>query len=264
MNQSLVAAARISELLGENTMWHSVEVVASTGSTNADLVRAAREGASAGRVLIAREQTTGRGRRIRSWASPPERSIAMSILVEPALPMERWGWLSLIAGLAVTEALESLAGTSASVQLKWPNDVLINEKKICGILSEAVPNATANKAVVGLGVNISLRRDELPVPTATSLLLEGLTQDQNAVAAAILDRFQQRYEQWQRSGSVREAYAARCTSLGRALRISVSEDSFVEGRGHGIDADGRLLVATAAGIEAFAVGDVVHAGMARH
>lgn len=245
-------------------MWRDISVVARTGSTNADLAQAARDGTPAGRVLIAREQAAGRGRRARSWTSPPDTSIALSVLLEPTPPIQRWSWLSLVAGLAVTEALDLLAGPGTEVQLKWPNDVLVNEKKVCGILSEAVPNPAGDKAVVGLGINVSLRRDQLPVPTATSLLLEGVTQDQNAVAAAVLTRFQHHYEQWQRSGSLHEAYAARCASVGRALRISVSENSFVEGRGHGIDADGRLLVATAKGIEAFAVGDVVHAGMARH
>lgn len=254
----LVEADRVRELLDPETMWHTVDVVARTGSTNADLARLARQSAGEGQVLIAREQVAGRGRRARTWASPPDTSISVSVLLEPRAPLEKWGWLSLLTGLAVTEALEELA-EEPKVQLKWPNDVLVNDKKVCGILSEAIPDPGGDKAVVGFGLNIALTAEQLPVPTATSLLLEGMTQDQNVVAAAVLRSFEHHYRNWQAHGSLRDAYQQRCASVGRELRIDVNEDRSVTGGGYGVDEDGRLLVTTDKGIESFAVGDVVHA-----
>lgn len=242
-------------------MWHHVDVVASTGSTNADLAAAARAGAEPGRVLVAGEQTAGRGRRARQWVSPPNTSISMSLLLAPAQPVENWGWLSLLAGLAVADALEELAPEPGRVELKWPNDVLIGGGKVCGILSEHVPTRCGSRAVVGMGINVGLEAHQLPVAGATSLLLEGWPQDHAAVVAAVLRHFQRHFRQFEAAGHLRGEYAARCASIGTPLTITVTEDQVVHGTGHGVDASGCLQVATAGGIRSFAVGDVVHASM---
>lgn len=252
-------AAAVTAALGPSTSWREVQVVASTGSTNADLAAAARAGAAAGVVLVASEQTAGRGRRDRTWASPAGKSVAISVLLQPGPPFPQWGWLSLLAGMAVSSALGELAPGPDGVELKWPNDVLVGGRKVCGILSEVVQRADGACAVVGMGLNISLEEDELPVPTATSLALEGIRVDQSLAVAGVLRHFERHYARWQETGNLRAEYEARCSSVGAPLQVVVDERRTVSGLGHGVDDDGRLLVDTGSGIEAFAAGDVVHA-----
>lgn len=261
MTRKPIDAEAVLGRLGSGSIFSHVDALASTGSTNADLAAAAHAGAAPGLVLVAGEQTAGRGRRARHWASPAGGSISMSMLLLPAQPVARWGWLSLLAGLSVADALERLAPEPGSVELKWPNDVLIRGRKVCGILSEHVPAPRGSFAVVGLGINVGLEREHLPVPTATSLRLEGWPQDHEAVVSEVLQAFQGHYRTWEATGTLRPAYGTRCASIGTPLRITVTEDHVVEGVGHGVDDEGRLLVATGRGVQAFAVGDVVHARM---
>ena len=126
------------ELVRPGSLWRSIQVVAQTGSTNADLAAAARSGAAtAGSVLATGYQTAGRGRRDRRWSAPPGTSVAVSLLVAPHdVPTDRWGWLPLLAGLAVVEGLRRI--TPVDVTLKWPNDVMAGDRKLCGILAERV------------------------------------------------------------------------------------------------------------------------------
>ncbi|WP_345713276.1 biotin--[acetyl-CoA-carboxylase] ligase, partial [Kineococcus glutinatus] len=130
--------------LVEEGGWRSVEVVARTGSTNADLLARARAGEAAGAVLVAEHQSAGRGRMGRTWVSPPRSGLAVSVLLRPAVPAARWSWLPLLAGLALADALVAVAGLPA--RLKWPNDVLVPvpaggggtvEAKVAGVLVEA-------------------------------------------------------------------------------------------------------------------------------
>lgn len=244
-------------------MWGPLEVVPTTGSTNADLAERARSGAPEGAVLIASEQTAGRGRLDRQWVSPAGSSVSMSLLLRPTPAFPQWGWLSLLAGMAVAAALSDVASSAGSVTLKWPNDVLIGGRKVCGILSERVEHPDGARAVVGIGINVALTQAELPVPEATSLLIEGMPTDQSVLAASVLDHFAELYRRWQFSGSLRGEYEARCASVGAPLTIQVDPRHRVEGTGRGVDEFGRLQVATAGGIETFAVGDVVHAKLGR-
>ena len=123
--------------------WRRVQVVPQTESTNSDLVRQARAAAPGGEVLVAWEQTVGRGRLDRSWSSPPGTSVSMSFLVRPARPQPEWGLLPLVTGLGVADAL---IGLGAAAVLKWPNDVLLatdQDRKVCGILAEVVSTPTS-------------------------------------------------------------------------------------------------------------------------
>ena len=129
-----------------------VEVVPTAGSTNALVADRARAGEPAGLVVVAEEQTAGRGRLDRSWVSPPRAGLTFSVLVRPDLPPVHWPWLPLLAGLAVAEALRARAGVDAV--LKWPNDVLVDGRKACGVLAE-VPAPGA--AVLGIGLNVTTR-----------------------------------------------------------------------------------------------------------
>ena len=242
-------------------MWTSIDVVGSTGSTNADMAALARAGAPAGQVLVAGEQTAGRGRLKRSWVSPDGSSVSISMLLQPVPEFPRWGWLSLLTGMAMATALTEIASDPSLVQLKWPNDVLIDGGKVCGILSERVEHPTGARAVVGVGLNLELQREDLPVPTATSLSLEGFPVDRDHIVAGFLRHMERYYSLWQQSGSLADEYRHRCNSVGAELTITVAPDVVVRGRGHGVDEFGRLQVATASGIQMFAVGDVVHARM---
>lgn len=242
-------------------MWSAIDVVASTGSTNADVAALARAGEPAGYVRVAGEQTAGRGRLDRCWVSPRGSSVSISMLLQPVPDFPRWGWLSLLTGMAMASALTDIAPDPSLVQLKWPNDVLIDGGKVCGILSERVEHPTGARAVVGVGLNLELRREELPVPSATSLALEGFPIDRNAIAAGFLRHMQGYYSRWQQSGSLRDEYRQRCNSVGAELTITLAPDVVVQGRGHGVDEFGRLQVSTANGLQTFAVGDVVHARM---
>ncbi len=198
VDQGLLTAA----LTGIGRPWRSIEVVPSTGSTNADLAARARAGGASGQVLIALHQASGRGRFDRVWEAPPGRSLAISVLIRPDLPAVKWPWLPLVTGVAVAEALLQAAGVAAEV--KWPNDVVIEGRKVCGILAERVAapagagpgdagwgaeapsghgparddEVARPAAVIGMGINTLLTADQLPVPTATSLLLAGSSASQ--------------------------------------------------------------------------------------
>ena len=159
-------AARLNGALASGPgLWREVQVVEETGSTNAGLLSQARSGAGEGLVLVAEAQTSGRGRMGRRWISPPRRALTFSVLLRPAVPAGLLGWVPLLAGVAVASALQRTAGVDA--RLKWPNDVLVDGAKIAGILAERWGNAI----VIGTGINVLQQRGELPVPTATSLLV---------------------------------------------------------------------------------------------
>ena len=245
-------------------LWTSVRVVAETGSTNSDLVAAAAEGAPAGTVLVAEEQTAGRGRLERTWTAPARSGIFLSMLLRPGVPKERWGWLPLLVGVAAGSALGREAG--AEVRLKWPNDLLVTvegeERKLGGILAELAGDAV----VVGIGLNVSLRAEELPVPAAGSLLLAGAAvTDRETLLRAVLRTFDELYGEWvagegdpELSG-LRAAYEAQCATLGRRVRVELPGDRALSGEAVGVDGDGRLVVRDEEGVStAVGAGDVVH------
>ncbi|MEU6980242.1 MULTISPECIES: biotin--[acetyl-CoA-carboxylase] ligase [unclassified Streptomyces] len=245
-------------------LWTSVDVVESTGSTNSDLADRADE-LPEGAVLVAEEQTSGRGRLDRSWTAPARSGLFFSVLLKPDVPVHRWGWLPLLTGVAAASGLAKAAG--ADLTLKWPNDLLVRvageERKTGGILAE---RAGADGVVVGLGVNVSLRPDELPVPTAGSLLLgNAVSTDRDTLLRAVLRSLEQWYGDWVRAdgdpgaSGLLEAYEAQCATLGRRVRADLPGERMLQGDAVGVDGDGRLVVATeGGGTEAVAAGDIVH------
>ncbi|MDA8439817.1 MAG: biotin--[acetyl-CoA-carboxylase] ligase [Propionibacterium sp.] len=241
-------------------LWTSVRCIPETGSTNADLVAAARGGAVPGAVLVSEHQTAGRGRFDRRWESPRGSSIAISVTLAPGRPMHDWGWLSLLAGLAVrTGLLDATGADAARLELKWPNDVLIDGRKVCGILAEAVDTPSGPQAVIGIGINIAMAEGDLPVSTATSLRIAGLPEDRDAVAVATLTRFADLVTDWREGLDVRPVYTRDCASIGRRVRVLESAQVAHEGEGVDVDADGRLVVRLDNGVRrAFAAGDVHH------
>jgi BirA family transcriptional regulator, biotin operon repressor / biotin---[acetyl-CoA-carboxylase] ligase len=254
------------ELIRSGGLWQKVDLVPETGSTNADLAARARQGETPGTLLITDYQSAGRGRQGRTWTAPPRSGIAMSILVRPdGIAPPRWTWLSLLAGLAVADGVRRV--TNLPAVLKWPNDVLVAGRKVCGILSERVDTAQGPACVVGIGINVSLDNERLPVPSATSLAiaareLGGSLPSRTAVIATVLAAFELLYGRWEAQAgddaSLVASYTERCDTIGRQVRVVLTGQRSVEGMADRIDTDGRLVVRTISGSTAYGAGDVVH------
>ncbi|RCV54332.1 biotin--[acetyl-CoA-carboxylase] ligase [Marinitenerispora sediminis] len=257
-------AALTRALVRPGGLWSGVEVVPAMGSTNTELAARARAGAAEGAVLVTEHQTAGRGRLDRTFHTPPRAALTFSVLLRPDVPAARLGWLPLLMGVAAVHGVRRVADVGAG--LKWPNDVLVGERKLAGILSEAAFTDDGPAVVIGMGLNVAQTRGELPVPTATSLALEGAAHaDRDPLLRAVLRGFAERYRTWLDGGGDAEAtglaaeYRACCTTLGRAVRVDLPGDRRTEGTATGVDADGRLTVRTAAGEDAvLSAGDVVH------
>ncbi|MER7932731.1 MULTISPECIES: biotin--[acetyl-CoA-carboxylase] ligase [unclassified Streptomyces] len=263
----LGAAGLRRSLVREGGLYRDIEVVARTGSTNSDLVaRAEAEDAAEGTVLVAEEQTSGRGRLDRRWTAPPRSGLFFSVLLRPAgVPVARWGWLPLLTGVAVATGLARVAGVDTA--LKWPNDLLVTvggeERKAGGILAE---RAGEDAVVVGVGINVSLGATELPVPQAGSLALAGaVSTDRDPLLRAVLRSLEDWYGRWRAAdgdpaaSGLQETYAAGCATLGRTVRAELPGDRSLVGEAVAVDGDGRLVIATKDGVqEPVGAGDIVH------
>jgi BirA family transcriptional regulator, biotin operon repressor / biotin---[acetyl-CoA-carboxylase] ligase len=232
-------------------------VVERTTSTNADLAAAARRGDAAGLVLLAEEQTAGRGRLDRRWEAPARACVLGSVLIRPEPAPSSWPLVALIAGVAVAEAIRSVSELPAV--LKWPNDVLLSGRKVAGILAERVDDAI----VVGMGINVSVRAGELAVPTATSIALEGGVADRESLVKETLRAFGRRLAMWTEANgapsAVLPAYREICDTIGRDVVVELPGGSRMQVLAEAVDDNGRLVVRRAGGeTEALSVGDVVH------
>ena len=248
---------------GSAGLWTSVRTVASTGSTNADLLA---RGGPEDQVLVAEEQTAGRGRAGRTWVSQPGASLTFSVLLRPApVPPSARGWLPLLTGVAVAEGVRSASGVVA--RLKWPNDVLAGDRKLAGILAEQ--SADGDAVVIGVGLNVSTSEKALPVSPAglpaTSLLVEGADVGREALLAKILRSLERWYLRFGAdpdpvSSGLLAQYRADCATLGRQVRVELPAGRALAGTAEDIDPAGRLLVrpAGAASATAVSAGDVVH------
>jgi BirA family biotin operon repressor/biotin-[acetyl-CoA-carboxylase] ligase len=247
-------------LLVPGSLWRELDVVQQTGSTNADLRAAARAGTPEGRVLVAEEQVAGRGRLDRSWTAPARSALTVSVLLRPSSPAPTpWGWLPLLAAIAVDDALRRFEVESSGV--KWPNDVLIGERKVAGVLSERVEDSTGTSVVIGMGLNVGLRDGELPTPTATSLLIAGETTDREALLRALLRALQDRYREWS-TGSVadlRRTYLERSVSVGRTVHVLLPGGEEIGGTAVDVDTSGALVVDDGSRRHLVAAADVTHA-----
>lgn len=260
----LDSAALAAALTREGSLWREIEVLAVSPSTNASVVERARAGESPGLVVVAEHQTSGRGRLDRAWVTPPRAALTFSVLLAPdKVPTRRWPWLPLLVGIAVSEAVRRVTGVETG--LKWPNDVLVGDQKLAGILVERVERDHGDAvAVVGVGINVSTTREELPVPNATSLALQGAVMlDRTVLLREALRALEALYVQWQAElgdpdAGLLESYVRRCTTLGREVEVHVPTGEIVHGVATAIDADGRLRVSTASGSRALGAGDVVH------
>jgi|EndMetStandDraft_3_1072993.scaffolds.fasta_scaffold04868_8 BirA family transcriptional regulator, biotin operon repressor / biotin---[acetyl-CoA-carboxylase] ligase len=255
----LDAAPLRAEVAGPGLPWRRLDVVEQTGSTNADLLARAAGGEDiAGAVLIAEHQTAGRGRNGRVWSSPGAQ-LTMSVGVDAGgVPPDTWGWLPLATGVAVVDTVAAL-GVEAG--LKWPNDVLVHGRKLAGILTEVA--AAQRFIVVGIGLNVTLRDDEVPDADATSLRSLGVdTPDRSQLVVALLRALGTRFSRWQAANGADAGliadYRARSVTIGSAVRAILPGGGEVLGVAQSIDEQGRLHIDSDAGIVAVSAGDVVH------
>ncbi|MET7493801.1 biotin--[acetyl-CoA-carboxylase] ligase [Streptomyces sp900116325] len=252
-------------LLRPGGLWTSLDVVDVTGSTNTDLAARAAE-LTEGTVLVAEEQTAGRGRLDRTWTAPARSGLFFSVYLTPGdeVPVHRWGWLPLLAGVATATGLARAAGVDTA--LKWPNDLLVTvegeERKTGGILAERAGDGV----VIGIGLNVTLRADELPAATAASLALaDAVSTDRETLLRGVLRSLDHWYGEWRAAGGdaaqsgLQAAYAAGCATLGRTVRAQLPGDRSLVGEAVAIDGDGRLILSTADGVqEPVSAGDIVH------
>jgi BirA family transcriptional regulator, biotin operon repressor / biotin---[acetyl-CoA-carboxylase] ligase len=246
-----------------------VQVTAHTGSTNADVVAAVAADPAAWphlSLLLTRDQRAGRGRLDRSWTAPPETALAVSVaLAVGGVPVASRGWIPLIAGAAMTRAVaEQLRGTGNTAGLKWPNDVLLDGKKLCGILAEAVPSHP-DVVVVGAGVNTTMTVADLPVDTATSFAAVGAEVSEDRLLADYLRALDEQLTALTVAGGDAAASGvlgeieALCSTLGSEVKVSLPDGTTLLGHAQRLDPDGRLVVVDGSGAEVpVAAGDVVH------
>lgn len=234
----------------------SVTLLPTVASTNAE---AARDPVP-GRLVVADHQTAGRGRLDRAWETPPGTALTFSAVVDPELADSDWPLLSLAAALAVADGVRRAADLDPL--LKWPNDLLLSndltDGKFAGILLERVPHPAAAGhavAVIGIGVNVGMTRDQLPVPTATSLALAGATVDRTAVLGAVVDALSRVLRQLADDpGAVLARYRAACTTVGQLVEVHLPDGEVFTGRAEDLDAHGRLVVDG----RSVSAGDVIH------
>ncbi len=257
-----------------------IEVVDSTGSTNADLLRNVTEDPRSWpdlSVLTAEHQSAARGRLDRRWEAPPRSSVSVSIVLRPVnadgrpLPTHSYSWLSLLSALALREALLETADIPA--ELKWPNDVLVRGRKIAGILAQLGPmgDGAAPPVILGTGLNVTLTEGELPVPTATSVMLEdSATVDRTGLLKSYLSRFATLYRSFCNADgdpaagmaggpSLHKRVEAVLSTLGKQVRAQLPGDHEIIGHATRLDDYGSLLVTDSADHEhVVTAGDVVH------
>ena len=244
-----------------------LEYVETTGSTNTDVATAATASPAEWpdlSVLCASSQTAGRGRSGREWQSNANASLAASILVRPAgVDIKHFGWLPILAGLAMSRTVAEFL-PNHDVALKWPNDVLVNDKKISGVLSELLPSGGA--VVIGAGLNLAQAQHELPIEAATSLAIERVEVSFETALENYIKNFVALYKPFVEHGGNADASGLRaqatagCGTIGRKVRALMPGDQVVEGNAIDLDTSGRLLIAVAGQEQFYAVaaGDIVH------
>lgn len=243
-----------------------VEYFLKTGSTNDEARRLAAEGAPDGTVVLAEEQTAGRGRRGARWVSPPARNLMVSVLRRPApaLPPERWSRLTLAAALAGCDALDGSPGLSARAEVKWPNDLYLSGRKVAGILVEsAMDGGGSGYVVIGTGVNLNLQPADFPEDLrsiATSVWMEngGLAADRSAFAIAFLLALERRGRQVVEDfpAMLREAWE-RSWLAGKMIRLQCAGQE-LEGFAAGLGPEGELLLREESGrVRGIASADLV-------
>lgn len=237
---------------------YAIDVVEAAPSTNALVAARARAGAPEGLVVVAEHQTAGRGRLDRTWWTPPRAALTFSVLLRPGPEPVDWPWLPLLTGVSVAQALRE---SGAEVALKWPNDVLVGGRKVAGLLAERVETPAGPAAVLGIGLNVSTTRAELPVESATSLMLAGVDLDRTDLVVGLLASLRREYDAWRGPQGVprlHAAYTGLCSTVGRRVRVDLPAGHTLLGTAVAVAEGGGLVVDTGARRVTVGAGDVVH------
>jgi BirA family biotin operon repressor/biotin-[acetyl-CoA-carboxylase] ligase len=242
-----------TEFMGQEIIYYQA-----IGSTNEVAKDLARQGASEGTLVIAEEQTAGKGQRGRSWLAPPGSSLLISLVLYPPLTASQIPRLTMASALAVAYAIEDRS--NLSVHFKWPNDILLGGKKAGGILSEtSISGEILDYAVIGIGLNVNLDAHQIPeiADTATSLSMElGREVSRLGLLQVLLKSMEREYRLLQQGESPGERWAARLYLLGEKVEVTTPWGREY-GRAEGVDADGALILRREDGTKAYiTVGDV--------
>ena len=223
-----------------------VDVTASTQSALMTRVNAGK--VKPGDVITANFQRAGRGRMSRTFEAPKNSALLFSFYITPQRKKDDWGWIALLAGVSVAQSLSKYGAT-----VKWPNDILINDRKVSGLIAEI----SGDGVVVGIGINVRMTSQELPVPTATSLAIEGAVDlDRNHLLPDLLTQFEANFTRWdQGDDSIVELYKSLSSTLGSRVQIHYPNDLIEKGVAVGISPRGELILDSGTHVYA---GDVVH------
>jgi BirA family biotin operon repressor/biotin-[acetyl-CoA-carboxylase] ligase len=216
----------------------------SIDSTNLEAMRQAKDGAPEGLCIVAREQTAGRGRLDRKWHSPKDSGLYFSVVLRPGFELNAWPLITLMAALATVDALTSVCGFKADI--KWPNDICVNERKLCGILAETVETPTGAAAILGIGINLLPVGPEEFADRATSIQdVSHKTADAEQILSALVELLAARYQLLNtdegREHIIREWCANSSYAFDREVRVATANGSF-NGITRGLDSDGALRV----------------------
>jgi BirA family biotin operon repressor/biotin-[acetyl-CoA-carboxylase] ligase len=220
---------------------------ASLPSTNTEAARLAAQGAKEGLCIVADEQTAGRGRLQRSWLSPKGAGIYFSTLLRPLIPLDQWPLITFVAALAVSDALR--VACDLETDIKWPNDLLAGERKICGILAEAIETPQGRAVVVGIGINLTKEAFPADLTNVAISVAEATTRhpEKESILEALVQAIADWYSALQETGGPRkilEAWAARSSyAEGKWVRV-INGDDVISGITRGVENDGALRVET--------------------
>ena len=238
----------LKQILAGKFIGHHLHYYEEIGSTNDEAFRLGLAGAPEGTVLIADRQTAGRGRMQRSWHSPDETNIYNSIILRPEIELAKAPQISILAGVAVAEVLNDYCPDK--VKLKWPNDVLIDRKKVCGILPQVKTSANAvNFIVLGIGINVNINNNQFPDEIrdlATSLVIEtGNEISRLELIISLYENLTKWYKQLLKKGfgSIREKWLSLTPMIGQTVQVMFYEET-VSGQAIGLDEDGSLILLT--------------------
>jgi len=230
-------------------------------STNTELARLASEGAAEGVSIVADEQTAGRGRLQRAWSSPKGAGLYFSILLRPVIPQNYWPLITFMAALAVGDALSEAAGVQTDI--KWPNDLLSGERKICGILAEAIDTPAGRAVIVGIGINLTQNAFPPQLANVATSVAEATGQamshvvDRERILAVLLDALSRWYSLLDEPERIVDAWSNRSSyAIGKLVQVSNGDDVW-QGTTSGIERDGALRLRTTSGeIKLVRAGDV--------
>ena len=222
-----------------------------TASTQSDLAKLANANlAQSGDVIAAEFQSAGRGRLERSFDAPSGSALLFSFYLSPKRKREDWGFIAHLAALSMHTIVAKALNTQ--ITLKWPNDILINDKKVAGLLAQI----TSNGLIIGMGLNVELTLEELPVPTATSLFMSGASQlDRNLILGDILTLFASKFQEWDEGRNFTADYSKISSTIGKEVQIEVAGRENRIGFAQSISTTGALILADGFEVN---VGDVVH------